>query len=120
MNTELEIEFTEMVSTLVKPGEDILASLSAEDCMLLHMAVGVSGEAGELIDAVKKSVIYRKPLDRENVIEELSDIEFYMEGLRQALCITREETIHHNIDKLRIRYGKKYSNTAAIERKDKQ
>lgn len=38
------------------------------------MATGVSGEAGELLDAVKKSVVYKKPLDRENVVEELGDL----------------------------------------------
>ena len=56
------------------------------------MVVGVSGEAGELLDAVKKAVIYRKPLDLENVIEELGDLEFYMEGLRQGLEIWTKQS----------------------------
>ena len=43
-------------------------------------------------------------IDRENVIEELGDLEFYMEGVRQNLGITREETLNHNIQKLSKRY----------------
>jgi len=88
---ESKITHPELVTALAKPGADIVASLTAEDAHALHMAVGISGEAGELLDAVKKAAIYRKPIDRENVIEEMGDLEFYMEGLRQGLGITREE-----------------------------
>jgi len=71
------------------------------------------------LDAIKKSAIYKKTLDRPNVIEELGDLEFYMQGLRSALGITREDTLRHNISKLTKRYGDKYSNQAAQARADK-
>ncbi len=110
----------DMVKALAKPGADIVASLTPETAHLLHMAVGVSGEAGELLDAVKKAAIYVKPIDRANVVEELGDLEFYMEGLRQGLGITREETLEANIAKLSVRYnGLKYTNEAAQARADK-
>lgn len=114
------IKHNEMVAALAKPGNDIVATLSPESAHLLHMAVGVSGESGELLDAIKKAAIYNKPLDRENVIEELGDIEFYMEGLRQGLDITREETIAANIAKLGVRYSSgSYSDKQAQTRADK-
>lgn len=110
----------ELVTALVKPGADIIAELSPEKAHTLHMAVGIAGEAGELLDAIKKHVIYNKPLDRENVIEELGDLEFYMEGLRQGVGVTREETLVANIAKLSVRYaGLNYSNAAAQARADK-
>lgn len=112
--------FEDMVKGLAKPGEAIVDSLTPEKAHQLHMAVGISGEAGELLDAIKKSVIYNKPLDRENVIEELGDLEFYMEGLRQGLGITRRETIQANAAKLNKRYEQGYSDKAAQERADKQ
>lgn len=120
-----EIDYSEMVAALAKPGDEILESLSSDDCHSLHMVIGISGEAGELLDAVKKAVIYRKPLDLANVIEELGDIEFYMEGLRQGLGITRDMCIKANIYKLALgpkaRYkGGVYSDKAAQERKDKE
>lgn len=110
----------ELVDALCKPGEDILYDMSSLDAHTLHMAVGIAGEAGEIIDSVKKSAIYGLSIDRENLIEELGDLEFYMEGLRQGLGITREECLQHNIVKLTKRYGAKYSNDAAIARVDKQ
>lgn len=112
---------SEMVYALCKSGEDIVTQLTSESAHALHMAVGISGEAGELLDAIKKAAIYVKPLDRENVIEELGDLEFYMEGLRQGLNISREETIQRNMEKLGKRYESgTYQNKHAIERLDKQ
>lgn len=115
------IKHAEMVSVLVKPGSVIKRELSPLDCHLIHMIMGISGEAGELLDAIKKKTIYNRGLDRVNVVEELGDIEFYLEGLRQALDITREETLEANIQKLAKRYQDfQYSDQAAKDRKDKQ
>ncbi len=98
MNTEGD--FKAMVSGLRKSGEVILSELTAKDVDLQHMAIGICGEAGELADAIKKITIYRKPADLKNVIEELGDLEFYMEGVRQIFGITRERTLAENMDKL--------------------
>lgn len=115
----MSITHEQLVRNLAKPGEDILASLTPEDCHILHMTSALPGEVGELLDAIKKYVIYNKPLDRENVIEELGDLEFYLQGLRDALDISREETIEANILKLTKRYGSSYSDAAAQARADK-
>jgi len=110
-----------MVRLLAKPGSLIRKELTPVDCHLIHMVLGISGEAGELLDAVKKSVIYRKPIDLENVIEELGDLEFYMAGLRSALLISRHATLKANMAKLAKRYpGFTYSNASAKKRADKK
>ena len=113
------IEHEILVEDLVKPGIDVLTGLNPAKANLIHMVLGISGEAGELVDAIKKSAIYDKKLDLQNVIEELGDIEFYMEGLRQELGIAREDVLMANIKKLRKRYGETYSNEAAQARADK-
>lgn len=115
------VTHSEMVAGLAKSGDTIAAEMTGPDAHLLHMAVGISSEAGELLDAIKKRVIYRKDLDLDNVIEELGDLEFYLEGIRQGLCITRDECLEANIAKLSKRYEKlQYSDTAAQERADKK
>ena len=108
-----------LVTALAKDGQEIKDSLSPLDCDILHMTLLLLTEAGELGDAIKKAVIYRKPIDLVNVKEEFGDIEFALERLRQIFNITREETIEHNIAKLQKRYGERYSDKAAQERKDK-
>ena len=120
LTAQLNTEHQMMVAALMKPGTDILDQLTPQSCNLIHAAMGVSGEAGELLDAIKKAAIYRKPINRENVVEELGDLEFYMEALRSELRITREETLKANITKLAVRYAEfKYSDQAAIDRADK-
>lgn len=110
-----------MVAKLQKPGEDILAKLTPLMAATVHMAMGISGEAGELTDAIKRWAIYGKDLDLENVKEELGDIEFFLAGIRQNLGITRDETLEHNMAKLGVRYeGHNYSDDQAIARRDKQ
>ena len=94
-------------------GEDIKNELTASACHLMLMGVGLSGEVGDLMDALKKSFINRKYLNVENVIEELGDIEFYLEGIRRELQITRETTLKASID---LRYAGK----SPMARKDKQ
>ena len=42
-----------------------------------------------------------KELDRENIIEELGDLEFYMEMLREQIGITRDAVLVLNMHKLK-------------------
>jgi len=113
-------EYNEMVKVLAKDGEEIRSDLTATDAHIIHMIMGVAGEVGELLDAIKKAVMYRKRMDRANVVEELGDIEFYLEGLRQGLEIDRQEVLSANYNKLNKRYSSgSYSNDQAQARADK-
>ena len=116
----LAVLFDEQVLALAKPGKDILATLTPEKCHLWHMATGCAGEAGELLDAIKKHVLYNKDLDRANIVEELGDFEFYKIGICQALGISQEEILTANMRKLSTRYSaKQYSDAQAQARADK-
>ena len=117
---DLLTDFNKMTLTLAKAGADIKRELTPEQANLLHVGVGVSTEANELLDAIKKHTIYQKPLDVENVKEELGDLLFYMSNLMQSVGLSFEEVLQHNVDKLSVRYSSgKYSNTQAQERADK-
>ena len=89
-------------------------------CELIHAAIGIAGEAGELLDAVRKHVFEGQPLDRENVIEELGDLCFYLEAAMQVIGVSRVEIDAYNMTKLSKRYEGGYSDQQAQERKDKQ
>ena len=116
----MAITHAELVKNLCKDSDQIMDDLNSFDCHNIHMIMGVAGEVGELLDAIKKSVIYRKELDMQHVIEEMGDIEFYLEGLRQGLELTREEILAANIEKLQKRYESgKFSNQEANARADK-
>jgi NTP pyrophosphatase (non-canonical NTP hydrolase) len=107
------------VQGLAKPGADILRSLDEDDAYLIHMAMGISGEAGELLDGIKKATIYRKPIDINHIIEEMGDIEFFLQGIRNHFGWSRDDIIKANHGKLSRRYPNGYSNQAAQTRADK-
>ena len=96
----------ELVEALVKPAKEIASQLTDDPLKahLAHMALGVAGEAGEIVDCIKKFSIYGKELDMKNLLEELGDMEWYLEGIRAPLEIERGLTLELNIDKLLKRY----------------
>lgn len=112
-------DYESFTRSKIKDPAEILSQLDWRKIDLIHMTIGISGEAGELLDAIKKHVIYNKDLDTSNIIEELGDIEFYLQGLRNTLNIDRDYVIEANRAKLDRRYIDGYSDKAAQERKDK-
>lgn len=112
--------YAEFVARKIKDPVVILQELSPERVNAIHMILGLSGEVGELLDAVKKWTIYDKQLDLDNVIEELGDIEFFLEGIRQVMCTNRNHIIERNMEKLSKRYKSDYTDKEAVERADKQ
>ena len=83
---------------------------------LLHSAIGLSTEAGELLDALKKNIFYAKPLDLVNVEEEAGDLLWYLAILFDALKLNPYDVMRKNIAKLKARYPQKFESEQAITR----
>lgn len=92
-------------------------SLSTRDSLTVA-CLGLAGETGELIDALKKHLYHGKALDTGHIILEMGDIFWYLHYLSFALGLTLEEVIERNIDKLKARYPKGFSVEAAKMRAD--
>lgn len=86
----------------------------------LHAAMGISGEAGELMDAVKKHILYNKPLDAENIKEELGDLCWYMALMLDTIRSSFGEIMEMNHDKLEKRYPSGFTEKHAQARLDKK
>jgi NTP pyrophosphatase (non-canonical NTP hydrolase) len=92
------------------------AEAGDETLNLLHCAIGASTEAGELLDAFKKHIYYKKELDVVNIGEEIADIQWYLFNLCRLLDLDMEQLLEANIAKLKARYGEKFSTEKAINR----
>ena len=77
----------------------------------LHAAVGLAGEAGEVLDVIKKVVFVGKPYNRDDLIKELGDVEFYLQALRNTTGITRDDILVENIRKLEARHPDGFKNS---------
>jgi NTP pyrophosphatase (non-canonical NTP hydrolase) len=83
---------------------------------LLHAGMGMTTEAGEFMDALKKHLIYGKPLDIVNLKEEIGDYLWYAAVALRAIGGSFEECMDLNIAKLRKRFPDKFTETEAIHR----
>lgn len=89
---------------------------SPESIRLLHAAIGLCTESGEIQDQLKKAIFYGKPLDKVNLAEELGDVFWYMAIMSDALGVSFAEIMAKNIAKLKARYGDKFTENAALHR----
>jgi NTP pyrophosphatase (non-canonical NTP hydrolase) len=91
--------------------------LGTYEADLAHMAMGISGEAGEVTDIIKKTFAYNKELDKSHLVEEIGDILFYMNGLLALLDVPWSSVMQTNIAKLEARYaGSLFSLDQALNR----
>ena len=74
---------------------------------LLTGAVGLSAEAGELMEIVKKLIFQGKPVNDETIFHmkrELGDVMWYVMQVLMALDTPLEEVVAMNVEKLQKRY----------------
>lgn len=87
-----------------------ITELYASDCdieRLLTSAVGISAEAGEFMEIVKKITFQGKPWNEDNIEHlkiELGDIMWYVAQACIALNVSFDEVIERNVAKLLKRY----------------
>ena len=81
-----------------------------DDCNippLITAAFGLTAEAGEFTEVVKKIILQGKPYNEDNVFHmkrELGDICWYIAQACMALDTSFDEIIEMNVDKLKKRY----------------
>jgi len=81
-----------------------------DDCNippLITAAFGLTAEAGEFTEVVKKIILQGKPYNEENIFHmkrELGDICWYLAQACMALDTSFDEIMEMNVDKLKARY----------------
>lgn len=89
-----------------------------EQGVLLNGVMGLCGEAGEVIDIVKKHVSHGHPLDKEKIALELGDVAWYLAETAHAIGYDLETILTMNIEKLKKRYPEGFSTGRSINRED--
>ena len=83
-----------------------------------NAALGLTGEAGEVADEVKKFLYQGREWDPEKIIEELGDVLWYVALMADLMDVPLDFVMEYNIDKLRKRYPDGFSFEASEERAD--
>ena len=115
VDTEKYLEFVDGVTSSASSNfadlftrlTELEASDDADVPHLLTAALGLTAEAGEFTEVVKKIILQGKPYNNENVFHmkrELGDICWYIAQACMALDTTFDEIIEMNVEKLQARY----------------
>lgn len=91
-------KYQEWVNSKLK--KDFGSFPEATACQLL----GLSGEAGELCDLVKKKYFHGKDVARDRIVKEFGDALFYLASASDLMGISLTEIVEANILKLNARY----------------
>lgn len=83
---------------------------------LLNGALGLTGEAGEVADMIKKHIFHGHDLTAEELVKELGDVCWYLALLCTAIDVSLEDVMAQNIEKLKKRYPDGFSEAASINR----
>ena len=96
-------DFAQLLSRMT----ELEANNDADVPRLLTAALGMSAEAGEFTEVVKKIILQGKPYNKENVFHmkrELGDICWYIAQACMALDTNFREIMEMNYEKLSARY----------------
>ena len=79
-------------------------------------ALGLTGEAGEVADLLKKHYGHGHPLDKDKLAKELGDTMWYISVLASHFDLSLDSIMEGNIAKLKARYPEGFSEHASINR----
>jgi NTP pyrophosphatase (non-canonical NTP hydrolase) len=124
-NTELgtgclisETEYSQFVSDLAADPRGIVKRVNPATINALHAAIGIASEAGEILDEIKKHLIYGAELNHEALWKEMGDLEWYSQLLRNAMFVDRQFILRRNMEKLNKRHPNGFSTESAIAKVD--
>ena len=83
---------------------------------MLHGAMGISTEANEILDVLKKHIFYGKEIDELDLALECSDCLWYLAIILNRLGYDFETIMKMNIEKLQKRYPDKFNEDKAINK----
>ncbi len=84
---------------------------------IITVALGLTGEAGEVADLVKKMTAHGHAWDKDKLADELGDVLWYLAEAASTLEMSLGEIAQLNVDKLKKRYPDGFSSDASINRK---
>lgn len=91
---------------------------------LVHAVLGLSGEAGEVADLVKKHYFYGsgdkfnpRGITRENYIDELGDVFYYLFKTCEIVGVSPEHVMQKNSKKLEKRHKEGFNGAYNKEKK---
>ena len=91
---------------------------ASEENLMLNGAMGLNGEAGEVIDILKKHIFQGHKLDTDHIAKELGDCLWYIAVCAKGAGYTLDEIAGMNKSKLRKRYPDGFETDKSLHRSE--
>lgn len=85
---------------------------------IVNGVLGLSGEAGEVADLVKKALFQGHDINHEHIAKELGDVCWYIAETATAIGYDLETIMSMNIEKLKKRYPDGFDANRSINREN--
>lgn len=76
----------------------------SQERRLSNFSMGLAGESGEVVDAIKKLLYHKTGIFEEQLRDELGDVLWYLAALANEFGFSLEDVAKSNIEKLRARH----------------
>lgn len=90
--------------------------LYSDQARLAIAGLGLAGEAGEVVDYLKKVVGHGHKMDKDKLVKELGDVLWYVAEICSAIKVDMGDVAQKNIDKLKKRYPDGFTSERSINR----
>lgn len=90
-------EYQELARRTANPLKD-------EKLELCNWGLGLAGEAGEVVELIKKHAFHGKTLNVEDITLELGDVLYYLAQVAHVVGVDLQTVAERNIEKLAKRY----------------
>lgn len=80
--------------------------------VLTNCALGLAGEAGQVVDLVKNYTFKGHPLDKDQLTHELGDVLWYLSQIAEWADIPFDQVAKDNIETLNRRYPNGFNKQA--------
>ena len=108
LHTDMDFqEYQELARRTANPLKD-------EKLELCNWGLGLAGEAGEVVELIKKNAFHGKPLSIQDLTKELGDVLWYVSNVAAAVGIDLQEVAEKNIEKLAARYPQGFKEGGGI------
>lgn len=94
------------------------AGKDTDEDKLILSSLGLAGESGEVIDAIKKHLYAGHDLDSDALLKEIGDVLWYLALLCSVFGWTLDDALKANIDKLHRRFPDGFRVERSINRED--
>ena len=89
---------------------------TSHDGEILNYALGIAGEAGEVVDHIKKGIFHGHGVDDLELKSELGDLLWYISQLARCYELSLNDIATSNIGKLKLRYPEGFSTEKSLNR----